>query len=137
MTSKMDDGELHYQITFDSSGNIFEGGKNYKFHLPPNIPASNFWSLILYDNETHLMISTDQPWPSIHSQCKKLIVNQDGSVDVWFGPQLQSGKEDNWIKTIPGKRWHLMLRLYYPLEPWFNGHWRPGEIEEVKSYNLC
>ena len=124
--------EMQYQISTDSTGKPLEGGKNYKFHLPPNIPASNFWSIILYDNETHLMIKTDQPWPSIHSQCKNLIVNQDGSVDAWFGPQVQSGKEDNWIKTIPGKGWHLILRLYYPLEPWFNGLWKPGEVEEVK-----
>ena len=30
-------------------GIAFDGSKTYKLHLPPNIPAKNFWSLVLYD----------------------------------------------------------------------------------------
>lgn len=38
--------------------------------------------------------------------------------------------ENNWVQTIPGKgSWFMILRLYGPLEPWFNKTWRPGEIE--------
>jgi len=122
--------ELQYVATFDSNGNSFDGGKNYKFHLPPNIPASNFWSVIVYDKYTHLIIHTDQPWPSVFSSCKELLVNQDGSVDAWFGPKAPAGREKNWVKTIPGKGWYMILRLYYPMEAWFDNSWRPGEIEE-------
>ena len=39
--------------------------------------------------------------------------------------------ESNWIQTIPGKGWCTYLRLYGPLEPWFDQTWRPGEIERV------
>jgi hypothetical protein len=118
--------------TLDSDGNSLRGDRNYKLHLPPGIPASNFWSVIVYDSQTHLMIKTDQPWPSVYSSCKKLFVNQDGSVDVWFGPKPQPDKEGNWIQTIPGKGWNMILRLYEPLEAWVNGTWKPGEIEEMK-----
>ncbi len=44
---------------------------------------------------------------------------------------LIKGKESNWVKTIPGKQWYMILRLYYPLESWFDKKWRPGEIEEI------
>jgi hypothetical protein len=37
--------------------------------------------------------------------------------------------EHNWVQTIPGKGWFMILRLGGPLEPWFNKTWRPGEIE--------
>ena len=37
----------------------------------------------------------------------------------------------NWIQTIPGKGWFVLLRLYGPLEPFFDKTWRPGEIELV------
>lgn len=124
--------ELSYISTFDSKGSPLDGCKTYKFHLPAYIPASNFWSVIVYDNLTHLIITTDQPWPSVHSQSKKLIVNLDGSIDVWFGPDVLPGKENNWVKTIPGKSWNMILRLYYPTESWFEKTWRPGDIEEVK-----
>ena len=53
-------------------------------------------------------------------------------MDVWFGPKAPAGMEKNWVETIPGKGWFMILRLYGPLEPWFNKTWRPGEIEEVK-----
>jgi hypothetical protein len=117
--------------TTDAKGNPLEGDKNYVLHLPPDIPASNFWSVIVYDSQTCLMIRTDQSWPSVHSNCKRLVVNYDGSVDAWFGPVVPPGKENNWVKTLPGKRWFMIFRLYDPLETWFNKSWRPGEIEEI------
>ena len=78
------------------------------------------------------MISTDQPWPSVHSQSSKLMVNKNGSIDVWFGPEPPPDNKTNWIKTIHEKGWNMILRLYYPMETWFDKTWRPGEIEQVK-----
>ena len=76
------------------------------------------------------MITTDQKWPSIHSNCKKLVINKDGSVEAWFGPEVPVGKEDNWIKTIPGKAWYMIMRLYNPTESGNNILWKPGEIKK-------
>ena len=122
-----------YMAAFvDSTGRPLDGGKNYKLHLPPNIPVANFWSVILYDNQTRSMLQTDQQWPAVSSQTKGLMVNPDSSVDVYFGPKAPEGKESNWVQTVPGKGWNTLLRLYGPLEPWFDKTWRPGEIEEVK-----
>jgi hypothetical protein len=123
--------EEEYIISTDVMGNPLEGGHNYILHLPPDIPASDFWSVIVYDSQTRLMIRTDQSWPSVHSNCKRLVVNHDSSVDAWFGPIVKPGKENNWVKTIPGKGWFMILRLYDPLESGFNKSWRPGDIEEI------
>jgi hypothetical protein len=47
-------------------------------------------------------------------------VNADGSTTVYFGPQQPDGvKRGNWIETMPGKGWFVILRLYSPLEPFF------------------
>jgi hypothetical protein len=124
----MEDLNLH-AVSSDVSGKQLKGGKNYRLHLPPDIPASNFWSVIVYDNETGLIIHADQPWPSVYSSSKKLLVNQDGSIDVWFGPKAPPGRENNWIQTIPGKGWYIILRLYEPKEAWLDGTWRLGQIE--------
>jgi hypothetical protein len=123
--------ELQHMISSDSKGNRLEGGNKYKLHLPSNIPASEFWSIIVYDSQSQLIIHNGQPWPSVYSSEKNLFYNRDGSVDAWFGPEHFDTEEINWVKTIPGKQWYMIMRLYYPLESWHQNKWRPGEIEEI------
>ncbi|WP_419605923.1 DUF1214 domain-containing protein, partial [Thiolapillus sp.] len=55
---------------------------------------------------------------SKNSTVSKMDYNSDGSVDLYFGPKPPAGKENNWIQTVPGKTWFLVLRLYGPLKPW-------------------
>ena len=38
-------------------------------------------------------------------QTKELLVNADGSVDIYFGPKPSAGKENNWVQTNPGTGW--------------------------------
>ena len=75
----------------DANGRPFDGAKTYRLHLPPNVPARQFWSLVLYDNQTRSMLQTDQQFPSIGSQKKGVAINPDKSVDVYFGPEAAAG----------------------------------------------
>ena len=54
---------------------------------------------------------------------------RDGGVTVWFGPKAPAGHENNWVQTMPGKGYNGVLRLYGPLQPWFNKTWKPGDFE--------
>jgi hypothetical protein len=130
MTMKMvGEGSQYAGAFVDSKGAALDGSKTYSLHMPPNIPAKDFWSFTAYDNQTRSMLQTDQQSPAVGSLTKGLLTNSDGSVDVYFGPKAPAGKEANWVQTIPGKGWNTLLRLYGPLEPWFNKTWKPGEIE--------
>jgi hypothetical protein len=131
-TQVVGEGSIYPWTSVDADNNSLDGAKNYKLHLPPHIPVKTFWSVIVYDTQTRSMLQTDRRFPSVSSQKKDLQVNADGSVDVWFGPKAPRGKESNWVQTIPGKSWFMILRLYGPLEPWFNQTWRPNDIELVK-----
>lgn len=52
--------------------------------------------------------------------------NADGSVTVCVRTQgaRRAGGQ-------PGKSWNTILRLYAPLEPWFDKTWKPGYFERI------
>jgi hypothetical protein len=115
----------------DSQGRYLDGSKTYKVTLPAPVPVGQFWSFVVYDSQTRSMLETDQKSAGIDSNRKDLKKNADGSYTVWFGPQAPAGQESNWVQTMPGKGWDVILRLYAPLQPWFDKSWKPGDLEEV------
>ena len=136
MTAKMVGvGSQYACATLDANGNYLDGSKNYKVTLPKSIPAKDFWSFVLYDPQTRSILQTPSTAkPSLGSQSNpKPAINDDGSYTIYFGPTAPEGKESNWIQTVPGKGWFTILRLYGPLEPWFDKSWKPGEIELIPA----
>jgi hypothetical protein len=129
--AKPGSGSAYAYSTRDAKGEYLEGGKNYKITLPAPIPVAQFWSFVVYDGQSRSMLETDQKLAGLDSNQKDLKKNADGSVTVWFGPQAPAGQETNWVQTMPGKGWNTLLRLYGPLEPWFNKTWKPGDFELV------
>lgn len=66
------------------------------------------------------------------SRQKDLKTNADGSVDIFFGPTAPKGMETNWIPTVPGRAWFTYLRLYAPLQPYFDRSWPLPDIELMR-----
>ena len=124
-------GSQYAAAACDSEGNWLDGSHTYKLTLPPNPPAKDFWSVVVYDSQTRSMLQTDQQFPSVNSQRSGIEQNTDGSTDVYFGPEAPEGKENNWAQTVPGKGFWIILRLYAPLEPLFDQTWRPGRIVKL------
>ena len=98
---------------------------------PANVPAKDFWSVLVYDSLSRSELQNGQKFPSV-SKYTDPKINADGSVDVYFGPEMPPGQEKNWIKTVPGKGWFPIFRFYGPLEPLFDKTWKLSDIEEVK-----
>jgi len=131
MASKMVGVGSQYLACYrDASDSFLMGGKTYKLHLPKGIPAKNFWSVTTYHPDTRSLLQNNTQKPSISSYDQPAI-NSDGSVDIWFSPKAPEGKEKNWIKTLPGEGWFILIRLYGPLEPYFSDDWKPDDIVKV------
>lgn len=121
-----------YAIAYlDANGDSLDGSKTYRIQLPPNVPAKDFWSFTLYDNQTRSMLQTDQRFPGLDS-LGEVQQNSDGSYDIYFAPEPPEGREKNWIQTVPGKGWNTILRLYGPLESFYDQTWKPGDPELVE-----
>lgn len=119
-----------YAITVrDAHGNYLDGGKTYTLTLPGPIPAKNFWALTVYDNQTRSLLETDQKLAGVDSNEPGIKSNPNGSVTIWFGPKAPAGHQANWVQTMPNKGFNVALRLYGPLEPWFNKSWKPGDLK--------
>jgi hypothetical protein len=129
-------GSQYVFANVDAAGESFDGGKTYRLRLPKDIPAARFWSLTLYDNQTRSMLQTEQRYPRTGSQSypsPAAEAESDGSTVVYFSPTRPDDiAAGNWIQTDPEKGWFVILRLYSPLQPFFDKTWRPSEIELVR-----
>lgn len=124
-------GQLYLESQQDSEGEWLDGGKSYVLRVPANAPVKQFWSLTVYDNDDRCLIDTGE-LPDKSSRMD-LVRNDDGSVDLYFGPTApKAGYEKNWVKTVPGEGWFTYFRFYAPTQAYFDGAWELPDIEKVK-----
>jgi hypothetical protein len=121
-----------YIVTLlDKDGNQLNSTDTYKLNVPKDTPARDFWSVIAYGMENKGFIRGTERVGRSSRQLDEMNVNDDGSVDVYFGPKAPKGEEGNWVST-GGEDFFLMFRLYGPGEAAFDKTWQLGEIEKVK-----
>lgn len=115
----------------DAAGEYLDGAASYEVTLPADVPAKDFWSVVVYDPQTRSELQTPQPFPSKNNVRDDLIFNDDGTITLTFGPNPPATNVANWTQTVPGKKWFVILRLYGPLEGWFEKTWVPGDLVRV------
>ncbi|WP_082492326.1 DUF1254 domain-containing protein [Leifsonia sp. Root4] len=123
-------GSAYIYTAEDSDGALLDGAATYSLTVPANAPAKNFWAIDVYDTQTRSLLQS-APYPALSSLDEHFQAEADGSYVLWFGASAPAGKESNWIPTLPGKSWWPVLRLYGPLEPWFDMSWQLPEIIRV------
>jgi len=114
----------------DKDGNNFAGINNYHLRVPPNVPVTQYWSVTLYERETHALIR-NMKRPSRSSLNPDLQKNKDGGVDLYFGPEAPAGKASNWIPTNPGVEFEVLFRFFGPQKPIFEKTWKLPDVERI------
>jgi hypothetical protein len=123
----------YYLWTYkDAAKNPLQGENTYKLHIPANVPAKDFWSVVVYDALSRSELRNGEPFPSL-SLYTGPKTNADGSVDIFFGPKVPAGEEKNWIKTVPGKGWFPIFRFYGPQPSLYDKTWVLPDIEEIQE----
>jgi len=120
-------GSAYAYTAEDADGHVLDGSATYSLRVPADAPAKNFWSVDIYDTQTRSLLQS-AAYPALSSLSGTVQAEDDGSHVLWFSPTAPEGKASNWIPTIPGKSWFPMLRLYGPLEPWFDKSWQLPEL---------
>jgi hypothetical protein len=114
----------------DRDGDLLNGTDTYRLRVPSDTPAKDFWSVIVYSMRTKGFVE-DVDRVGLSSQVlESMKKNEDGSVDVFFGPDPPPGLESNWIPT--GEDFFLLFRLYGPGEALFDKTWTLDDVEKVK-----
>ena len=124
-------GAKYLSTTRDVNGEHLSGHASYRLRVAAHVPVNNFWSVTVYDAETASGLDNGQPFPSI-SSFDKPVANPDGSTEIYFGPSAPKGHETNWLRTVPGKGYFVIFRLYGPTQTYFDKTWKLPDIEKVK-----
>ncbi|MEW6996287.1 DUF1254 domain-containing protein [Colwelliaceae bacterium BS250] len=132
VTPMIGKGSVYEVGTMDEDGAMLDGSKTYTVTLPGPVPARNFWSFMVYDNHTRSILETDQKTGGVDSKLEGMIKNEDGGVTIFFGPKAPVGQENNWVQTMPGKGFNVLLRIYGPEQEWFDKTWKPSDFIPVK-----
>jgi hypothetical protein len=114
--------QFYLMVNKDNSGQDFDGGTIYRLTVPANAPVKQYWSVTVYDRETHALVR-NMPSASRASISPGIQKNADGSVDVYFGPKAPDGKQANWVPTDPARKFELLFRLYGPEKEFFEKRW--------------
>jgi hypothetical protein len=114
----------------DGEGNLLDGESTYKLNVPADTPAEDFWSVIVYSMKSKgFVYGSPRVGISDKIDGDELIYNDDGSVDIYFGPNPPTGYERNTIPT--GEDFFLAFRWYGPGETLFDKSWRLNDLEKV------
>ena len=124
-------GQFYLINISDRAGKPLEGNKTYRLTVPPNAPVEQYWSVTVYDRETHALVK-NMDRASRASNVGEVKKNADGSVDIYFGPKAPADKESNWVPTDPKRQFELLFRLYGPKKELFEKTWKLPDVQEVK-----
>ena len=107
-------GQAYLGSYSDTAGEWLDGARSYTLHVPADPPAKLFWSATVYDVATRCLIDNEQQRGDRGSRDPDLAVNDDGSVDLWFGPDPAGERR---VELDPDHPRQALVLLLPPLRP--------------------
>jgi hypothetical protein len=76
----------------DKNGKPLDGKASYRVRVPANAPVTQYWSLTVYNRDTHAFIRNAR-WVGRSSQTPGLKKNADGRLEVAVRPGIELGSD--------------------------------------------
>lgn len=127
-----DDGAISHRMgAVRAKGSAcLDGSRTYCLHVPASVPVAAHWSVWVHDAVTGSIVQSDSDKPYVDSR-EPLLVNGDGSVDLYFGPWAAPRQKSNWIQTVPDQTWFAHFLWHRPTSSFYNRTWTLPDIEEA------
>ncbi len=116
----------------DSDGNPFEGGKTYRLHCLRTSRLKISGQLSSMTTRLDRWFKQISNFRASAVRIKICLSIRTARLMSILAPKLLRARRITGYRRFPVKVGSMILRLYGPLEPWFNKTWKPGGIELVK-----
>lgn len=127
-------GQVYMTSKRDKNGDLLRADKTYKLRIPKDVPVAQFWSVTLYSENTRRIYENGGGTirsAGLNSRLEDLVVNEDGTIDVYIGPKAPQGFEKNHLKTVGDDGWFIYFRLYAPTQPFFDKTFKLPDWEMI------
>jgi len=128
-------GQVYMTTKRDANGDMLRADRNYRLRVPAKVPVKQFWSVTLYSENTRRPYEnggTKIRDVSLGSRTEGLQGNDDGSVDIYIGPNAPRGLGSNHLKTVGDDGWFVYFRLYAPEQPFFDKSFKLSDFEVIE-----
>lgn len=124
----------------DENGVRLHGEERYIIRIEKDVPASLFWSIVIYDTDTRTVIDNreenGQGKATVGSRTPGLRMNPDGSYYMLLGPgNAPKGWEANFVRTLPDRGWFPYMRGYGAGTAFFDDTYKFPVINTVKDFS--
>ncbi|MFJ2710783.1 DUF1254 domain-containing protein [Pseudomonas sp. NPDC087346] len=118
----------------DNQGQPLQGGRSYRLRFAPGQlpPASEFWSLTLYDLPDRQLVANAIDRYRLSSR-DKLQVDADGGLTLLIQTTAPQGEQSNWLPTPQSGVFTVILRLYGPGREVVEQRWKMPLVEVVSA----
>jgi len=124
---KLGSSTAYLMLTRDSRGEPLKGSDSYTLTVPANVPAEQFWSVLVYDVATASYIREADPIGLASTENPKM--NSDGTCTIDFGPTPPK-KDVNYLPTGNAENYFLLFRFYGPEEAYHDNRWMLNDMEK-------
>lgn len=120
--------QFHLFLIHDHNRNDLDGSKVYKLTIPANVPVNNYWSVTVYNRETHTFIK-EMTHSSRSSLNQDLIIDKDGTVTIYFAPSFPEQENTNWIPTKRDEKFEIIFRFNGVEKELLEKKWKLPDLE--------